>query len=96
MMERMSMKSYAVKHKLSMFNVMKMVKSGKLNTKVEEENGKEVTYILIDEKKEKEVKESIIPFEEKENISLAEEFKLLKKEVYRLRDEIEILKKRLQ
>jgi len=45
-MERMTMKKYAVKHKLSLFNVVKMIKSGQLKSETVEENGKEVTYIL--------------------------------------------------
>ena len=45
-MERMTMKRYAVKHKLSLFNVVKMIKSGQLKSETVEENGKEVTYIL--------------------------------------------------
>jgi len=45
-MERVTLKSYAVKHKLSLFNVVKMVKSGQLKSETVEENGKEVTYIL--------------------------------------------------
>ena len=47
-MERMSIKSYAAKNKISMFNVVKMVKSGQLKSEVVEEDGKEVTYILSD------------------------------------------------
>ena len=47
-MERMSIKRYAGTHKLSMFNVVKMVKSGELKSEVVEENGKETTYILCD------------------------------------------------
>ncbi len=48
-MEKISIKSYAVKHKLSMFNVIKMTKSGQLPTETVVENGKDVVYILIDE-----------------------------------------------
>jgi uncharacterized protein YceH (UPF0502 family) len=48
-MERMPIKTYAVKHKLSIFNVVKMVKAGQLQSEVVEENGKEVTYILAEE-----------------------------------------------
>jgi len=44
--ERMTIKAYATKHKLSIFNVVKMVKSGQLKSEVAEENGKEVTYIV--------------------------------------------------
>ena len=94
-MDKMSIKSYAVKHKLSIFNVMKMVKSGKLDTQIEESNGKEITYILMNEAKEKEVREGIVPLYEKDNMTLKEEFRLLKDEVTKLRDEIEILKKKL-
>jgi len=49
-MERMSIKAYAAKHKLSMFNVVKMVKSGELKSETVEENGKEVTYIVASER----------------------------------------------
>ena len=47
-MERMTIKAYATKHKLSIFNVVKMVKSGQLESEIVEENGKEVTYIVAD------------------------------------------------
>ena len=48
-MERMTLKKYAVKSKLSLFNVVKMVKSGELKSETVEENGKEVTYVLVDD-----------------------------------------------
>jgi len=48
-MERMTLKKYAVKSKLSLFNVVKMVKSGELKSEMVEENGKEVTYVLVDD-----------------------------------------------
>lgn len=94
-MQRMTIKAYAVKHKLSIFNVMKMVKSGKLKTDSIEENGKEVTYIVLDETIEKEVQEGIVPIEEKERASEKEMIKLLQKEVRLLREELDALKKRL-
>jgi len=47
-MERMTIKNYATRNKLSIFNVVKMVKSGALKSEVVEENGKEVTYILAE------------------------------------------------
>ena len=40
-MEKISIKAYAAKHKLSIFNVVKMTKSGQLPTQTVEENGKE-------------------------------------------------------
>jgi hypothetical protein len=95
-MERMTIKAYAVKHKLSIFNVMKMVKSGKVKSEVFQEKGREVTYILYDEKSEKEIQEQIIPIvpmENKNEMQMAEELRLLKQEVQWLRKEVETLKK---
>jgi len=94
-MQKVTIKTYAVKHKLSIFNVMKMVKSGKLKSEIVEENGKETTYILLDEDIEKEIKEGIVPIEGKVEAALREEMKSLRKEIQLLREEIEVLKKRL-
>ena len=98
-MERITIKAYAVKHKLSMFNVMKMVKSGQVKSEVVNEEGREVTYILFDEKSEKEIEEKIVPNDmsmaEKNDVSLAEAVRLLKMEVQALREEVESLKKRI-
>jgi len=95
-MERVTLKTYAVKHKLSMFNVMKMVKSGQLKSEVVEENGREVTYILYDEESEKEIAKQIVPLEKKSDLELSEEVRLLKAELSALREEVERLKKRIQ
>ncbi len=95
-MERMTIKAYAVKHKLSIFNVMKMVRSGKVKSEVFQEKGREVTYILYDEKSEKEIEEQIIPIatmENKKEMQMDEELKEIKQEVQWLRKEVEILKK---
>ncbi len=94
-MQKITIKAYAVKHKLSIFNVMKMVKSGKLKTEIIEVEGKEITYILLDEAIEKEIEDSIVPIEEQEELTLKEIVKVLQKEVKFLREEIEKLKKRL-
>lgn len=94
-MQKITMKAYADKHKLSIFNVIKMVKSGKLKIQTVEENGKEITYILIDDIIEKEIKEGIVPIEEQEELTLREIVNVLQKEVKLLREEIEVLKKRL-
>jgi len=94
-MERVTIKAYAVKHKLSIFNVMKMVKAGKLKTDVEDVNGKEVTYIVIDDAIESEIQKGIVTIEKKGDAKLQEEMKMLSKEVSLLRAEIETLKKKL-
>ncbi len=94
-MERMTIKAYAVKHKLSIFNVMKMVRAGKVKSEVFQEKGREVTYILYDEKSEKEIEEQIVPreIENKNEIQMAEELRVLKQELQWLRKEVETLKK---
>ncbi len=94
-MQKITIKAYAVKHKLSIFNVMKMLKSGKLKTEIIEENGKEITYILLDEAIEKEIREQIVPMEHKEEFMLREEMKFLRKEIQLLRKDVDKLKKKL-
>jgi len=94
-MEKVSIKTYAVKHKLSIFNVMKMVKSGKLKTVVEEENAKEITYILLDVNIEEEVKKGIIPMTNEKSVSLKDEIHRLTIEVKQLRKEVDSIKKSL-
>ena len=93
-MERMTLKSYAVKHKLSLFNVVKMVKSGQLKSKTVEENGKEVTYILPEEhsstdtsKKPENNPAITLSQDEMQNLVLS-----LQEEVTRLRREMDNLK----
>jgi uncharacterized protein YlxW (UPF0749 family) len=93
MMEKLSIKAYAVKHKLSIFNVMKMVKSSKLKSMVIEENGKEITYIILDTETEKEVQESIVPLSERESATLHKELRELRAELQQLKSEVEKLKK---
>ena len=94
-LERITIKAYAIKYKLSIFNVMKMVKSGKVKSEVFQEKGREVTYILFDEETEKEIREQIVPMEHKEEFMLREEMKFLRKEIQLLRKDVEELKKKL-
>jgi len=94
-MQKVTIKAYAISHKLSIFNVMKMVKSGKLKSEMVEEEGREVTYILLDDKIEDEIKEGIVAVEKVGEAKLQEEMKMLTNEVQLLRAEIEALKKKL-
>jgi len=94
-LERITIKAYAIKYKLSIFNVMKMVKSGKVKSEVFQEKGREVTYILFDEETEKEIKEQIVPMEHKEEYILREEMQFLRKEIQLLRKDVEELKKKI-
>lgn len=94
-MEKISIKAYAKKHKLSIFNVVKMTKSGQVPTQTVEEDGKSVIYILIDNEVEKEVSDTIVHEEKKEPYSLRKENARLKKEIEKLKEEIDVLKKRV-
>ena len=94
-MEKLTIKSYAAKHKLSIFNVVKMTKSGQLPTQIVEENGKETVYILIDDDVEKEVEKSIVKERPKETYSLRKENERLKEEIKKLKKEIAALKNRV-
>ena len=94
-MEKLSIKAYAAKHKLSIFNVVKMTKSGQVPTETVVENGKDVVYILLDDDVEKKVKKSIVKEENKEPYSLRKENARLKKEIENLKEEIAVLKNRV-
>lgn len=95
MMEKLSIKAYAKKHKLSIFNVVKMTKSGEVPTETVVENGKDIVYILVDDAVEKKVKNSIVQEENKEPYSLKKENERLKKEIEKLKEEIALLKNRV-
>lgn len=94
-MEKVSLKAYAVKHKLSLFNVIKMTKSGQIPIETVVENGKDVVYILIDEEIEENVTRTIESVKHKEPYSMRKENELLKNEVEKLKKEIKELKKRV-
>jgi len=90
-MKRMTLKEYAVKHKMSMFNVVKLVKSGELKSETFEEEGKNVLYIIpVDGDRI-----PIVNSEEKAVEQLPIRVALLEDEVKALRQEIEMLKKML-
>ena len=74
---------------------MKMLKSGKIQSEVFNEKGRDVTYILFDKETEKEMREQIVPMEQKEDFMLLEEIKFLRKEIQLLKEDVAELKKRL-
>jgi hypothetical protein len=92
-MKRVTLREYSKLHKLSYFNVMKMVKGGDVKSEIVNENGKDVAYILIDELIEKRVSEAIIETSA-QKLSLKDENTLLKKEIERLKLELEKCNKR--
>jgi hypothetical protein len=94
-MDKISIKAYAKKYKLSIFNVVKMAKSGQIPTETIVEEGKDVIYVLIDDVVEKEVSNAIVHGEKIEPYSLRKENARLKKEIDKLKQEILTLKKRV-
>ena len=94
-MEKLTIKAYAKRHKLSIFNVVKMTKSGQLPIETVVEDDKETVYVLIDDHVENEVKKGIVKESTKEPHSLRKENERLKKEIQKLKEEIAALKKRV-
>ena len=92
-MKKVTLREYANLHKLSYFNVMKMEKNGDIKSVIEEVEGKEITYVLIDELEEQKVSEKIIEGSTK-SLSLLEENKRLKEEIIRLKEALEKCNKR--
>ena len=93
-MEKLTIKTYAKRHKLSIFNVMKMVREGSVKSETKSEEGKEVIYILEDKDQEKSVDSQITKYE-KTPKSLEKEVELLKRELNALKKEVEILKTKI-
>jgi len=91
-MEKVTVKEYARKHKLSIYNVIKMTREGTLKSEKVEENGKEVVYILVDDETEEQLASEIIP--QNPPKSLKEENLLLKAEIKRLKEELAKCKRR--
>ena len=87
-MKKVTLREYAQIHKLSYFNVMKMVRTQKIKSITVEEDGTEVEYIVMDEEQEKKVSDNILETSEK-SMTLVEENTLLKKEIVRLKAELE-------
>ncbi|WP_457608239.1 hypothetical protein [Nitratifractor sp.] len=48
-MQRMNVREYARRHKLSLFQVIKKINAGELASETVEENGQKVQYILLEE-----------------------------------------------
>jgi L-rhamnose mutarotase len=92
-MKKVSLREYAKLHKLSYFNVMKMVKSGDVKSVTEIIDDKEVQFVLVEEEQEKRVNENIIETSA-QKLTLTEENVLLKKEIERLKVELEKCNKR--
>lgn len=94
-MEKLSIKAYAKRHKLSIFNVMKMIREGSVKSETVEEDGKEIYYILEDNAQKKSI-ESKTSQHDRPPKNLEKEVELLKEEIKLLRREVEMLKSKIQ
>ena len=92
-MEKVTLREYAKRRKLSYFKVMKMVRGGELKSETVNEEGREVAYILMDDEIEKNITKNM---QEKngQEISLEEENSLLKEEILKLKEALEKCNKR--
>jgi len=91
-MEKRTLKAYAIKHKMSIFQVVKMVKNGQLKSETVEEKGGNVVYILEEQERPSEmVHPSKGRGEEKMN-PLALRISILENEMALLRKEFDALK----
>ena len=91
-MKKLTLKAYALKHKLSLFTVVKMTKSGEVQSETVHENGKDNVYIIIDEASEEKVNQAIVQEKNQEPYSLKKENARLKNEIVKLQEEIALLK----
>ncbi|MBD3789120.1 MAG: hypothetical protein IE885_01920 [Campylobacterales bacterium] len=91
-MQKMTIKEYAQKHKLSIFNVVKMTRSGELETQTVNENGKDIIFIIVKNENTINIKESQVS-DTTEPYSLRKENERLKAEILQLKEEIKELKK---
>ncbi len=78
-----TIKQYAIKHKMSIYQVVKLVASGKLKTQTKKVHGKETAYILEEEPRASKEQPSDRPKDEKE----------LEARVARLEEEVATLKR---
>ncbi|MDM5270728.1 hypothetical protein PGH07_00880 [Sulfurovum sp. zt1-1] len=93
-MEKLTLKAYAKRHKISIFNVMKMVREGSVQSETVLEDGKEAVYIVENKEQGKEIQSKITKYTQTP-LSLEKEVELLKNEMAELRNELEALKKKL-
>jgi len=87
-MEKVNLREYAKRKKLSYFTVMKLVRNGEVKSATVHENGKDVPYIIIDDEVKKEV-DSKIAKKDCQKMTIEEENALLKQEVIKLKEALE-------
>jgi len=93
--EKIPARTYAQRHKLSLFQVIKKINTGELEGEVTEENGRKVQYVLVEEKpssppgEEFRKEAPVAQTSEASQDALLLELKQLRIEVARLRQMVE-------
>jgi len=91
-MSQLTIKEYAIKHKISIFNVMKMVKSQELKTISKIIDGKEITLIIEEENQVSKQTVTSKALSDDTKQTVQDEIEFLKEEVNKLRSELNKLK----
>jgi predicted RNase H-like nuclease (RuvC/YqgF family) len=91
----MTLKAYAVKNKMSLFQVIKAVRNGSLPSETVVENGKEVTYVIVESRELEEESPDLAKETQDETVGLKEEIEALKSEIKLLKREMERLRKKI-
>ena len=92
-MKRLTLKQYATKNRVSIFNVIKMIQRGELEAVEEESDGKKIVYVILsEEKKDNESGDDIVSSDE----DARDEMEKLLKTIDRLNSEILELKETIK
>ena len=94
-MGKITLKAYAVKHKMSMFQVVKLVKSGQLKSETVEEEGGNVVYIIEEKEGILDVIDGSKKRESEQDEPLAVRVSALENELALLRKEFDALKSKV-
>ncbi|HHD83450.1 MAG TPA: hypothetical protein ENK93_01100 [Campylobacteraceae bacterium] len=87
-MERLTARQYAKKHKISIYNAIKLARTGQVKSETVEENGKEVLYILEDYAKSGPADDEVTTPQTPE-----EEIALLRARIKKLEEELALCRK---
>ena len=92
-MKRLTLKQYATKNRVSIFNVIKMIQRGELEAVEEESDGKKIVYVILsEEKKDNESGDDIVSSDE----DARDEMEKLLKTIDKLNSEISELKETIK
>jgi len=94
-MGKITLKAYAVKHKMSMFQVVKLVKSSQLKSETVEEEGGNVVYIIEEKERIHNVIDGSKKRESEQDEPLAVRVSALENELALLRKEFDALKSKV-